>query len=127
MITDIQSNYLEHLSHLLKGSENAIETPMEDDGWNVPLFDFDKVRTDIARSRSNIVAAANGLPAELIKAAKNEPDACISFFRESRLFLHKCALPSSKKRTLASATVTVGLASRISHIRFYEARRQQTV
>ncbi|XP_049315624.1 uncharacterized protein LOC125779109 [Bactrocera dorsalis] len=81
LATDAQSIlklWREHFSSLLNGSERTTpregepDTPIDDDGADVPLPDHEEVRIAIARLKNNKAAGADGLPAELFKHGGEE-------------------------------------------------------
>ncbi|XP_049304006.1 uncharacterized protein LOC125776321 [Bactrocera dorsalis] len=81
LVTDGQSIlklWREHFSSLLNGSERTTpgegepDTPIDDDGADVPLPDHEEVRIAITRLKNNKAAGADGLPAELFKHGGEE-------------------------------------------------------
>ncbi|XP_049316710.1 uncharacterized protein LOC125779404 [Bactrocera dorsalis] len=82
LVTDAQSIlrlWREHFSNLLNGSdsttpgEGELDSPIDDDGADVPLPDREEVRIAIARLKNNKAAGADGLPAELFKQCDFRP------------------------------------------------------
>ncbi|XP_049301820.1 LINE-1 retrotransposable element ORF2 protein isoform X6 [Bactrocera dorsalis] len=81
LVTDAQSIlklWREHFSSLLNGSESTTpgegepDSPIDDDGADVPLPDHEEVRIAITRLKNNKAAGADGLPAELFKHGGEE-------------------------------------------------------
>ncbi|XP_054082672.1 uncharacterized protein LOC105219245 isoform X1 [Zeugodacus cucurbitae] len=79
----ILSLWREHFSSLLNGSESTTpgdgepDSPIDDDGADVPLPDREEIRIAITRLKNNKAAGADGLPAGLFKYGGEELIRCL--------------------------------------------------